>query len=80
MNFRPKYFVGDFCFGKLDILYDLEYNPRGTIYFWTSKVGVLFEGGFNRGGGGNKFRPEGAKFFAFFKQKCVFNIRNLHGR
>jgi len=32
------------------ILYDVEYNPRGSIYFWGSKVGVLFVWGFNRGG------------------------------
>ena len=34
-------------------------------------MGTLFEEGFNRGGV-NKFRPDGAKFFTFFKGKCVF--------
>ena len=53
------------------ILYDLEYNPRDTIYFWRSKVGVLFEGGLIEGGF-NKFRPEGAKFFTFFSQTMHF--------
>ena len=35
-------------------------------------MGTLFEGGLIEGGGVNKFRPKEAKFFTFFKQKCVF--------
>ena len=35
-------------------------------------MGTLFEGGGVNRGGVNKFRPEGAKFLTFFKQKYVF--------
>ena len=61
INFAPKgrnFFEILFKY----ILYDLEYNPRGSIYFWRSKVGVLFEGGL----------IDGAKFFTFFSQKYPF--------
>ena len=52
-------------FTDFKVLYDLEYNPRGSIYFWRSKVGVLFEGGI-RGGGRNflHFLAKSKHFYA----------------
>ena len=50
--------------------YNVTFSLRNqrNLYFWRSKVGVLFEGGVIEGGV-NKFRPEGAKFLTFFIQK-----------
>ena len=53
------------------ILYNLEYNPGSSIYFWRSKVGIPFEGGLIN------FAPNAGEISVIIYPKvCIFMLVN----